>query len=107
MKKRLGFVSNSSSSSFCIYGIEIAYSEIAELLKIEEEQISDTLDRLEIVIENDYENESAYFGLSYSDLRDDETGAQFKQRALEALIDIFGEKAKEWKLQYINEEIYN
>ena len=33
MKIRQGFVSNSSSTSFCIYGIEISESDMAKLVK--------------------------------------------------------------------------
>ena len=33
MKVRLGFVSNSSASSFCIYGIELDYNAIKKAVK--------------------------------------------------------------------------
>jgi hypothetical protein len=35
MKTRIGFVSNSSSCSFCVYGVNLDISEVQEKLKVE------------------------------------------------------------------------
>ena len=96
MKVRNGFVSNSSSSSFCIYGTSMDLSDLIE--KVRESNLipEDELDRLEeneelyeiaeLVKEKiglssyqDYENDSIWFGREWSTIDDDETGKQFKE----------------------------
>jgi len=72
MKIRLGFVSNSSSSSFMIYGVYLPaeFYEKAEGCGL-------TVDG---------EGEDLYcFGLSMDEIGDDETGKQFKKRAHDLL----------------------
>ena len=40
MKTRSGFVSNSSSSSFCIFGIETVYKQVLEILQLGPQKIA-------------------------------------------------------------------
>jgi hypothetical protein len=108
MKIRKCFVSNSSSSSFCLYGAAVSLDEIdriADLIKkedIEEEckksrwvtpdhfnpesddfSIDNVLDLflknkgLEYVYDGD--GGCVYIGRGPSDIKDDETGLQFKE----------------------------
>lgn len=99
MKIREGFVSNSSSSSFCIYGAYITISkagEIAKKIGIEDED----MDLYEIVEEYLSKNKihcevhfapydsSVYVGRSWDSIGDDQTGSQFKQDVEESLKDI-------------------
>lgn len=67
MKIRNGFVSNSSTSSFCIYGVN--------LCRIDEELQNNLT---ESGIEIHYVDSNFYVGKSWSSIKDDETGAQFK-----------------------------
>lgn len=90
MKIRNGFVSNSSSSSFCIYGVAMETEEVIE--KIQESLTQEEKDQLEEegdymiteIIEDKadlsvYESEgSIWIGREWSSIKDDETGAQFK-----------------------------
>ena len=92
MKIRNGFVSNSSSSSFCIYGTTISKYEIQELAKAAGQ---DQYDYLEYLLENsfcesNYDGyEYYYIGQSLLNLKNDETGGQFKDRTKEELIKLF------------------
>lgn len=74
MKIRTGFVSNSSSSSFLIYGIELTSEEFGKF-------------------SNDYDyaypeyyhgdgEYAHYFGISWNEVGDDETGREFKERVV-------------------------
>lgn len=86
MKIRNGFVSNSSSSSFLIYGIYL--DDSSELLRLhnegrpDEEKVEDrwNLYSKGLEIENmDYGG--TYVGLSWDSVKNDETGKEFKERA--------------------------
>jgi len=93
MKIRNGFVSNSSSSSFCIYGASFEMGELIEKVKtlglITEDKIEEYEDdqyelmeildeKLDLNMEFDYENEYVWIGRPWSSIGDDETGRQFK-----------------------------
>ena len=115
MKYRTGFVSNSSSSSFCIYGIEIPYEDVEDLItnienKTENEIISLVKLKLEDFINEDdeayeiLEKVEKRFGLSYYidedgqtfigrdfiSIGDNETGKEFKESTEKILKALFG-----------------
>lgn len=108
MKIRHGFVSNSSTSSFCIYGTCISDSELEEILRPEykamialaenepdedepEYDWGTILDDLFSEEEGDWTyydiggDGEIYIGRSVTDIKDDETGRQFKDK-VEAVI---------------------
>jgi hypothetical protein len=94
MKIRHGFVSNSSSSSFCIYGSQVEVEDLmkaAKALDIEfdEEDFDDYDIGEQIESKTDLEYHSMmgeyyYIGRSYSNIKDDETGKQFKESVVNA-----------------------
>jgi len=103
MKIRSGFVSNSSSSSFCIYGTSMDFGEVIE--KVKEMNIL-TEDEMEQIEEDDslleeylsdktdlaiYVNEDQFWmGRSWASIKDDETGAQFKESVKAEVEKLFG-----------------
>ena len=72
MKIRNGFVSNSSSSSFCIYGIDVGDN------RADVEAYEDKIKDLNLNLEVHYGEYSKFLGRSWSAIGDDETGKAFK-----------------------------
>jgi hypothetical protein len=83
VKIRLGFVSNSSSCSFCIYGKYFDDLEIEEIYNFNRKH------NVELFADNptDYMN-GCYVGLEFTSIKDDETGREFKQRAQNLINDM-------------------
>lgn len=129
MKIRMGFVSNSSSSSFLIYGICVGASDVVKaatklgLVKASETDEAetdeaetddyDTAQRIRWDLGRKLEVDEAspgdygdyfYFGISPEKIKDDETGAEFKARVKKVLVEAFGEDIK---LEYFSEAWYN
>lgn len=92
MKVRFGFVSNSSSSSFCVYGTyideNVYYEKYEEFKDIMNENYIETHGN-----PYDYDN-TTMVGRAYSTLKDDETGGEFKRKTEEAMKKIFGDDIK-------------
>ncbi len=86
MKVRIGFVSNSSSSSFLMYGARIRESTVDSV---------DAKDMSGLIVEygnpdlRDYD-EDVYVGRSWGSVGDDETGLAFKQSIEKAIESVFG-----------------
>ena len=91
MKIRQGFVSNSSSTSFCIYGAWMNPLEDVDNCKWRED-----LDEHLYVYHGDGWNTTAV-GLSSNEIEDNETGEEFKQRVKDLIKKHTGQDVKcEW-----------
>lgn len=102
MKIRQGFVSNSSSSSFCIFGINIT----SDKYKLD----YDNLDLKGVHLDHEYAvneyDDSQYMGMNPEKLGENETLAQFRQRIVDefAKINIVVDPAN---LSWITDGGYN
>lgn len=104
MKIRLGFVGNSSSSSFLIYGANLSdifmspdYEDKASELtdqgylcinEVIEEKLYETEEGKKLANLVTYGPGDLYFGNSWDEVGDDETGRQFKKRSEKSLISL-------------------
>jgi hypothetical protein len=117
MKVRVGFVSNSSSSSFLIYGISMSESKIVDMMKEmfpedvkeyctcdEDSSYRDDIWEICEVLTDKLgegfefhrpdENGDVYVGKSLTRQKDEETGAEFKASVDVAIKKIFGDESK-------------
>jgi hypothetical protein len=83
MKIREGFVSNSSTTSFCIYG---AFLEDTE--EIDEEKAG------KLGLEIEYDDYGIYVGKSWPSIKDDQTGGEFKKGIEDQIAKLLGKKVE-------------
>ena len=85
MKIRNGFVSNSSSSSFLIYGTTFERKQINETCKNNGSDFGKDIEYYTV----GYDDDTYYVGASWDKVGDKETGEDFKERIRKALSDFF------------------
>lgn len=105
MKVRTGFVSNSSTSSFCIYGTKVDCGAIKERHEEEDFDAYEYLESRASDLGLEFHSICGYHyyvGESWSSIGDDETGAQFKQRIKE-LVQKFLETSDDIEISTIEE----
>ena len=93
MKVRNGFVSNSSSSSFLIYGAAILSQDFEKLL--EANGIDDYYDfekKTGLCVEQPTDQDTVYIGLSWEATGSDETRTQFQDRVAGLILAGLNEK---------------
>ena len=84
MKIRMGFVSNSSTSSFLIYGVILSHEECKEIFKSKGNYFDPydiiTEEKTGLIYSGLPECEDGYcIGRSWGSVKDDENGKQFKE----------------------------
>ena len=125
MKIRNGFVSNSSSSSFCIVGVRKNFEDLKELFKQNENKLTKKFGEFDDSGDNDYEYlnfltekskiehlvswecECYYAGISIDKMKNDQTLKEFKQEVCDKMNKEFISNY-DWKdMEIINDEISN
>jgi len=115
MKIRTGFVSNSSTSSFCIYGAWLGEDDIKKIARHFDKETSDeefddfeNYDYEEILCSEFYITTPEYcdtaIGQSIHSMKDSETKEEFKMRVQKQLSDALGEEVK---CDWIEHSYYN
>jgi len=98
MKIRHGFVANSSSTSFCIFGIYLDEDGLLSLAKRKglqteyalQEEINNFIDEnySELSVHYGCEDSGLYIGREYSSIGDNETGLEFKKSVKKVVKDL-------------------
>ena len=99
MKTRQGFVSNSSSTSFCIAGGRFDLDDITKNIQTSlgmEELVGEFNKRNKLRLECYYttDYDSAYIGLDINEMKDDETKSQFLKRVSDIMYSLIGYEVK-------------
>ena len=106
MKIRNGFVSNSSTTSFCIMGAQVDYPDFSEDHEYYDWDMYDICDENGLECYSP-EYRSGYFvGLSAQNIDEDETLKQFKNRVLENMKKV-GIDVEYENLEWIEEAYYS
>lgn len=116
MKIRNGFVSNSSSSSFCIYGVSLDTQEFRDLMlkkfsqlidedteTYEIEEILDTNKIVHPIAMVDGESDLVFLGASPQSCPDNKTMGEFKKETEKEIIEFIG---KDLGIEWINHDYY-
>jgi len=94
VKVRQGFVSNSSTTSFCIYGTDVP-QDILDALNEEEGLYAFLEQEPDLSIEygdpNGWPDREIFVGCSLTRMEDDETFGEFKARVAAAIKRLFGD----------------
>lgn len=120
MKIRNGYVSNSSSSSFCLYGIELSSEDFFKFVGInteDEDGDYDIYDEAENLFSKakDLEKGLSYavnrdyiiIGKSPNLIKDDETGKEFKETVKKGINTLFGREFEDKSFGWQEDVIEN
>lgn len=89
MKIKTDFVTNSSSTCFVVMGVNLDREQILNFQDQEIDEVEDWYELIENMIQGsdlefsfgpDYYNDEVMIGIGYTQMKDDETLGQFKQR---------------------------
>ena len=100
MKERNGWVSNSSTSSFCIFGVccddidRGAEKDEGDDCYLSWDEIHEKLRELDARFELEDIDGTKFVGIPFTTIKDDETGSQFKKNVAVAISKVLGRDIK-------------